>query len=169
MDELYELYQEIILDHNRNPRNACKLKHPTHAADGHNPLCGDELTVYLNVENGTVKDVSFTGQGCAISKASASLMTTVVKGLTLKQLALETSRFYKLLTDDADQPTGTGLDELGDLAALSGVRRFPVRIKCATLPWHALEAALKSKLPAEGSDSTTPTLRPKISTETKEG
>lgn len=164
MDELYELYQDIILDHNKNPRNCRKLAHPTHTADGHNPLCGDEVTVYLHIANGRVIDVSFTGQGCAISKASASLMTTVVKGLTLKELSRQTARVYELLTGETDHDAS--LEKLGDLAALSGVRRFPARIKCATLAWHALEAGLKtdpcSQDPGQRKNVTQ---RPQVSTE----
>ena len=142
MYDLEDLYQEIILDHNKNPRNARKIEPCTHTAEGYNPLCGDEVTVYLNLKDGKIEDVSFTGEGCAISKASASLMTTVVKGLSLDALAQQSAKVQELLTGDAKEED-TSLDALGDLAALSGVRRFPARIKCATLPWHALEAALK--------------------------
>ncbi len=142
MYDLEDLYQEIILDHNKHPRNARKMENFTHTAEGHNPLCGDEVTVYLHLKNGKIEDVSFTGEGCAISKASASLMTTVVKGLTIEELDQQTAEVRALLTGDP-QEENPSLADLGDLAALSGVRRFPVRIKCATLPWHALEAALK--------------------------
>lgn len=142
MYDLEDLYQEIILDHNKNPRNARKIQNYTHTAEGHNPLCGDEVMVYLTLKDGKIQDVSFTGEGCAISKASASLMTTVVKGLTLEELKQQATKVYELITGHS--PTeASPLTELGDLAALSGVRRFPARIKCATLPWHALEAALK--------------------------
>jgi nitrogen fixation protein NifU and related proteins len=140
MSELSDLYQEIILDHNRRPRNYGKLEHPTHQAEGHNPLCGDEISVFIKVEDDRITEISFDGQGCAISKASASLMTLKLKGRTLDEVRAVASDVRQLLT-------GTGeslpdLEKLGDLAALEGVRKYAVRVKCATLAWHALEAAL---------------------------
>lgn len=143
MNELQELYQEIILEHNKHPRNFRLMESSTHFAEGHNPLCGDELIIYLHLSNGNIEDVSFQGEGCAISKASASLMTSQVKGKSVEEARLEISRIMSMLTDQ-DEPR-MDFDELGDLASLSGIRRFPVRIKCATLAWHALEAAIAGK------------------------
>tara|TARA_B100001248_G_scaffold262395_1_gene258141 strand:+ start:84343 stop:84789 length:447 start_codon:yes stop_codon:yes gene_type:complete len=146
MSELSEIYQEIILDHNKRPRNFGELPESTCSADGHNPLCGDELTIYVIVDGDTVCDIRFEGQGCAISKASASLMTLKVKGKPLaevKEAILEVCDMLTAQEEPAD------LDALGDLAALSGVRQFPMRIKCATLAWHTLKAAL------EGNTKTT--------------
>jgi nitrogen fixation NifU-like protein len=140
MSELDDLYQEIILDHNRRPRNFGKLEDPTHRADGHNPLCGDEITVFLKLEGDQISKITFDGQGCAISKASASLMTARLKGRTLEEV-------HRVISDVSDLLTGpdegsVDLEKLGDLAALQGVRKYAVRVKCATLAWHALEAAL---------------------------
>lgn len=148
MSELDDLYQEIILDHNRRPRNFGVMKDPTHQADGHNPLCGDEVTVYAHLDGDTITDLTFDGQGCAISKASASLMTTKLKGKKLSEAKKVVEEVHALLTGkDEAEPK---LDDIGDLAALSGVRKFAVRVKCATLPWHTLEAALEKR----GSVST---------------
>ena len=140
MSELDDLYQEIILDHNRRPRNFGKLEDSTHQAEGHNPLCGDEITVYLKLDGDRISEITFDGQGCAISKASASLMTARLKGRTLKEVRDVVSDVSQLLTGP-DEGT-IELEKLGDLAALQGVRKYAVRVKCATLPWHALEAAL---------------------------
>ncbi len=138
-DELRELYQTMILDHNKNPRNFGHLDEPTATAEGHNPLCGDEVTVELVVEGDQVVDVGFTGSGCAISTASASLMTEFVKGKTLKEVEEGFERFHELVTappnQDVDAPG------LGKLAVFSGVREFPMRVKCATLCWHTLHSA----------------------------
>ena len=142
--ELDELYQEIILDHNRRPHNLGKLDQPTHTAEGFHPLCGDELTLYLEVVENRVQNVSFEGQGCAISRASASLMTQRVKGKTVNEAQKILSEICTLLGSERE-PTAIELEEMGDLAALSGVRKFPARIKCATLPWHTLKAALQGK------------------------
>jgi len=139
-DELRELYQTMILDHNKTPRNFGRLEHPTGTADGHNPLCGDELTVDLIVEGDIVKDVAFEGTGCAISTASASLMTEFVKGKTLAEVEEIFGRFHDLVTGPATEDVDT--PELGKLAVFSGVREFPVRVKCATLSWHTLRSAL---------------------------
>jgi nitrogen fixation NifU-like protein len=140
MSELSDLYQEIILDHNRRPRNYGRLDQPTHQAEGHNPLCGDEISVFIQVEDDTITDISFDGQGCAISKASASLMTSRLKGRTLDEVRAVAADVRELLTGPDEEPAD--LEKLGDLAALQGVRKYAVRVKCATLAWHALEAAL---------------------------
>jgi nitrogen fixation protein NifU and related proteins len=151
-DDLRELYQDIILDHGRHPRNFHALPHPTHLARGHNPLCGDRVTVYLAVEGDHIADVSFEGRGCAISTAAASLMTEVVKGKTIDEARQLFAQFRAKVTG-AD--AGAGMPEelpealqedIERLEPLTGVRAYPVRVKCATLPWHAFEAALKSGL-----------------------
>ena len=138
-DDLRELYQEVILDHSKRPRNFGRLEADNRRAKGHNPLCGDILSLYLTVEDGVVEDVAFEGNGCAISMASASLMTEIVKGKGEAEARALFERFHRLLTsDDAD------LDhlDLDKLAVFAGVREFPVRVKCATLAWHTLAAAL---------------------------
>ncbi|OHE70873.1 MAG: SUF system NifU family Fe-S cluster assembly protein [Verrucomicrobia bacterium GWC2_42_7] len=144
MDSLKELYQEIILEHNKHPRNAHKMECPTCSAEGVNPLCGDEVIVFVKLDGDTITDVSFLGQGCAISQASASLMTLAIKGKTIEEAQKQTSIVFELLTNDILSPSE--LDKLGDLVALSGVRQFPARIKCATLAWHSLESALRKVL-----------------------
>jgi nitrogen fixation protein NifU and related proteins len=138
MSELSELYQQVILDHNKKPRNFRKIETPTHTAEGHNPLCGDQLTIYLDLENEQVKDVSFEGSGCAISKASASMMTQAVKGKSKQEAEDLFKGFHTMVTADEDVSD----DQLGNLKIFEGVREFPVRVKCATLPWHTLHAAL---------------------------
>jgi nitrogen fixation NifU-like protein len=138
--ELQELYQEVILDHNRRPRNFRALD-GGRKADGYNPLCGDRLTVYLRVDDGVITDVGFQGSGCAISKASASLMTESVKGQTLAEAGRLFDRFQQMVTAPSDSPT----NHLGKLTALAGVRQFPVRVKCATLAWHTLRAAMDAR------------------------
>jgi nitrogen fixation NifU-like protein len=143
MADLRELYQEVILDHNKRPRNFRKLEGANRTAEGYNPLCGDQIKVYLRVEDGTIRDVSFEGSGCAISKASASLMTTSVKGKTETEAERLFKRVHSMLTGDLD--TEIDPQELGKLAVLSGVREFPMRVKCASLAWHTLQAALKGK------------------------
>ncbi len=142
MSDLRDLYQEVILDHNRSPHNFREMPSSTTRADGHNPLCGDALTVYLDIEDEVVKDVSFIGSGCAISKASASLMTDVVKGKTLEDVKAIFEAFHRMVTGegDADSPPS-----LGKLEVLEGVSEFPVRVKCATLAWHTLMAALEGQ------------------------
>ena len=142
-DDLEDLYQDIILDHNRRPRNSREMPAATHQAEGINPLCGDEVTVYLQLLGDKIEDISFQGQGCAISQASASLMTEILHGLDLGGMRKQSEIVHDLLT--ADDDIQDALFEYGNLAALSGVRKFPARIKCATLAWHALEAALKGK------------------------
>ena len=147
VDDLRELYQEVILDHNKNPRNFGELSDANYTADGNNPLCGDRLTVYLKLDdNELVNEVSFTGKGCAISIASASMMTTVVKGKTVKQVNDLFDKFHKLCTGESDEAELDEFeDEIAKLRVMSGVRQFPMRVKCATLSWHAVEAAINKK------------------------
>jgi nitrogen fixation NifU-like protein len=140
MSELRDLYQEVILDHNKRPRNFRRPEHPTHEARGDNPLCGDKVTVYLTVEDGVVKDVAFEGRGCAISTASASLMTEIVKGRRIEEARELFRRFHEMVT--GTEPEGTDAEDLDKLQVLSGVREYPMRVKCATLSWHTLAAAL---------------------------
>ena len=139
--ELRELYQEIIIDHNRNPRNHHVMEDATTQANGYNPLCGDKLTVYLKLDEGLVSDLSFVGCGCAISQASASLMTEALRGKTVEEAHHLFERFHNMLTRD-DEVQLLSLDKL---AVLAGVRAYPARVKCATLAWHTLEAALKKE------------------------
>ena len=138
--ELGELYQEVILDHNRQPRNFGEMRPASRTAVGHNPLCGDRITVYLDLQGDLLKDVRFVGTGCAISKASASMMTESVKGKTRARAEDLFREFHRLVTEDDAR-----VDEkaLGKLVVFSGVREFPVRVKCATLAWHTLRAALE--------------------------
>jgi len=144
-DNLRELYQDIILDHGRHPRNFHALQHPTHLARGHNPLCGDRVTVYLALDGDTIADVSFEGRGCAISTAAASLMTEVLKGKTIAEARQLFAQFHAKVTGAAAEKLPDALAEDGErLEPLTGVRAYPARVKCATLPWHAFEAALKS-------------------------
>ena len=140
MATLNALYQELILDHNRAPRNYRQMENANRRVEGHNPLCGDRLTVWLRMEGDLVEDVAFQGSGCAISKASASLMTTAVKGKTRPEVEALVERFHLLVTGSLG-PTET--ESLGKLAVFSGVSQFPVRVKCASLSWHALKAALE--------------------------
>lgn len=140
--ELNDLYRDVILDHNRQPRNFGRLEPADASVEGFNPLCGDRLTLRLNLSAGRITDIKFEGQGCAISTASASLMTEAVKGKTRDEALQLFDRVHYLLTDDA-----APADELGKLAALSGVREFPARVKCASLCWHTLASALKSTEP----------------------
>lgn len=142
MDELRELYQEIILDHNRNPKNFKKLSAATHTAEGYNPLCGDKINLYFEVEDGRIKDVGFEGSGCAISKASASVMTTILKGKTVDEARALFGKFHKMLTSD---DSNVDFAELGKLAVFAGVKEFPTRVKCAALAWHTMLAALTEK------------------------
>jgi len=145
--DLRELYQDIILDHGRHPRNFRALEHPTHLARGHNPLCGDRVTVYLAVEGDRIADVSFEGRGCAISTAAASLMTEVLKGKTLDEARQLFAQFHASVTGGGAVELPEALQEDAErLEPLAGVKAYPVRVKCATLPWHAFEAALKSGL-----------------------
>ena len=139
--DLRELYQSVILDHSKRPRNFCKPKCSNRTAEGVNPLCGDQLTVYLNVEDDVVKDVGFKGSGCAISTASASLMTQSIKGKGIGEVGHLFDGFRKMVTSDPQSSVGS--DELGKLSVFSGVREFPMRVKCATLAWHAMSEALR--------------------------
>lgn len=141
MNDLRELYQEVILDHNRRPRNFGALPAANHQAEGYNPLCGDKVTVFLEVEDGRIRDVAFQGAGCAISTASASLMTEAIKGRTIEAARELFHEFHELVTTGA----GEGSPDLGKLAVFSGVREFPMRVKCATLAWHTVLAALEEK------------------------
>lgn len=136
--DLRELYQEVIFDHNRHPRNYHGMERPSHVAQGHNPLCGDELTVYLRVEDGAIAEASFVGQGCAISTASASLMTEAVKGRSVDEVEALFHDFHALLTENTVPDR-----DFGKLQVLAGVKEFPVRVKCATLAWHTLHNALE--------------------------
>ena len=138
MSDLSELYQEVILDHNRRPRNFRVLDAPTHRAEGYNPLCGDRLNLFVQVDGDTISDVTFQGSGCAISKASASLMTDAVKGHSVAEARDLFERFHRMVTTPPDAP----VEDLGKLSVLAGVREFPVRVKCASLAWHTLKAAL---------------------------
>jgi nitrogen fixation NifU-like protein len=143
MSELSELYQQVILDHNKKPRNFRKLDTANYSAEGYNPLCGDHLTVYLDLENDLVKDVGFEGSGCAISKASASMMTQAVKGKSKKEAETLFKEFHLMVTGELDEEGEE--NSLGNLKIFAGVREFPVRVKCATLPWHTLHAALNKQ------------------------
>ena len=141
-----ELYQDIILDHGRHPRNFHALAHATHSAQGHNPLCGDRVTVYVELDGDKIKDVSFEGRGCAISTASASLMTEVLKGKTMAAAEELFKDFHARVTGHShpsSHPSHGLEDEMERLEPLTGVKAYPARVKCATLAWHALEAALK--------------------------
>lgn len=145
MMDLRDLYQDIILDHGRHPRNFRKIEHPSHFAQGHNPLCGDKVTVYLQLEGDRVADVSFEGRGCAISTASASLMTEILKGKTLAEADALFKTFHAKVTGGDPPATPAGLEEDAErLEPLTGVKAYPARVKCATLAWHAFEAAIKS-------------------------
>ena len=143
MSDLRDLYQELILDHTKHPRNFGELENANCRADGHNPLCGDKLTVFLDLEDGVVRDVRFRGSGCAISTASASMMTEIVKGRTRAQAEILFEKFHHMLTGPE---SGNSDEELGKLVVFSGVKEFPIRVKCATLAWHTLSAALKHQV-----------------------
>jgi nitrogen fixation NifU-like protein len=159
VSELSELYQQVILDHNKKPRNFKKLETANRHAEGYNPLCGDQLTVYMQFEGERITDVSFEGTGCAISKASASMMTQSVKGKTREEVETLFSEFHRMVMGELDEeatPNG-----LGRLKIFAGVREFPARVKCASLSWHTLHAAL------DGEDTaiTTENLGPDITSE----
>jgi len=143
MSELSELYQQVILDHNKKPRNFRKLEAPSHTAEGYNPLCGDQMTVYLNIAGDQVEDVAFEGSGCAISKASASMMTQAVKGKSKEEAEALFREFHSMVIGELNEETEE--NSLGNLKIFAGVREFPVRVKCATLPWHTLHAALNKQ------------------------
>ena len=148
MSELRELYQSVILDHNKNPRNFGSPDGAEHSAEGHNPLCGDHVKVHVGVADGLVARVGFEGQGCAISTASASLMTEAVKGRPLSEVEKLFARFHELVTSNPTAPANA--DSLGKLTVFAGVREFPMRVKCATLCWHTLRSAI-----ADGQSVTT--------------
>ena len=143
MSDLRELYQEVILDHNRRPRNCGRLESADRICEGFNPLCGDRLTVFLDLEGDVIKDVSFEGTGCAISRASASMMTDALKGKTIADAQALFDRFHTLVTSDPETPAA--IDGLGKLAVFAGVREHPSRVKCATLSWHTLKAAVTGR------------------------
>ena len=142
MFDLRDLYQEVILDHNRRPRNFGQLEEPERSAEGYNPLCGDKLIVHLGLKGDVICEIAFTGSGCAISKASASLMTESVKGKTLAEVRTLSGRFQEMVTADAETEPDT--DALGKLSVFAGVRAYPARVKCAVLAWHTLRAALEA-------------------------
>jgi len=141
MAELRELYQEIILEHSKTPRNFRPMEGANRQAEGYNPLCGDHYTVFMDVADGSIRDISFQGSGCAISKASASMMSQVLKGKTTKEAEEMFQQFHSIVTGE---PNG-GTDKLGKLEIFAGVANFPTRIKCATLAWHTLQAALRGE------------------------
>jgi nitrogen fixation NifU-like protein len=143
MSELSELYQEVILDHNKKPRNFHQLETANRTAEGFNPLCGDQLTVYMQLEDEVVKEISFVGQGCAISKASASMMTQSVKGKSKQEAEVLFDEFHRMVTGELDYETTP--NHLGRLTIFSGVREFPARVKCASLSWHTMHAALNDQ------------------------
>lgn len=138
---LRDLYQEIIIDHGKQPRNFGKLENANHCKVGHNPLCGDKLVLYITEKNGVIEDLRFEGEGCAISVASASLMTEILKGKTIKEFEHLFDHFHYLVTEGKEPE-----ENLGKLAVFSGVAEFPVRVKCATLAWHTLKAALADNI-----------------------
>lgn len=143
MTDLSDLYQQIIVEHNRAPRNFKKLAHPTREAEGANPLCGDQITLEVELAGDRIADIGFQGSGCAISQASASLLTGAVQGKSTADAQELFRQVHAMLTSAPGAPVDTA--KLGKLAALAGVRQFPVRVKCASLPWHTLRAALESK------------------------
>ena len=140
MSELRDLYQEVILDHNRNPRNFRTIEDAHHHADGHNPLCGDKVTIYVTMDGDKIVDVSFQGEGCAISKASTSLMTESIRGKSRAEISTIFEHFHTMVTSDGGPPEGS---DLGKLKVMAGVAEYPMRVKCATLAWHTLQAALE--------------------------
>jgi nitrogen fixation NifU-like protein len=150
MEDLRDLYQEVILDHNKNPRNFHKMDGASKVLEGQNPLCGDHYTLYLLLEDDIVKDISFEGAGCAISKASASLMSSILKGKTRAEVEELFQLFHKVVTGEIDPVEH--LDELGKLAAFGGVSEFPARVKCATLAWHTMHSALNEESDAVSTE-----------------
>jgi nitrogen fixation protein NifU and related proteins len=146
MSELRDLYQQVILDHNKSPRNFHRMDDATRRVEGYNPLCGDHYTVYVRLEGDRIADVSFEGAGCAISKASASVMSSLVKGHTIAEAEELFQAFHRLVKGEIE--TEEEIDRLGKLAAFAGVSEFPARVKCASLAWHTLHAAVKSEASA---------------------
>ena len=147
MSELNELYQEVILEHSKAPRNFRQPATTNHTAEGYNPLCGDHYTVFLDLEGDAIRDIGFQGSGCAISKASASMMTQILKGKTKADAARLFEEFHRMVTGEAENSS-----ELGKLAVFAGVRKFPARVKCATLAWHTLQSALEGKQDAVSTE-----------------
>lgn len=148
MSELRELYQEVILEHSKKPRNYRALETANHKAEGYNPLCGDHFTIYIDLQDGAIKDIGFQGSGCAISKASASMMTQTLKGKSAAEAEELFSKFHDVVTGHAE-----GNEEnLGKLAVFAGVSEFPLRVKCATLAWHTLKAALHGEQDAVSTE-----------------
>ena len=143
MFELADLYQQLILDHNRSPRNRRRIEDTGRRAEGYNPLCGDRITVYLSIDDDVIQEAAFEGTGCAISTAAASMMTEAVKGMNLADAAALFERFHEMVTADEQSDTTDGAS-MGKLGAFAGVRRYPARVKCATLAWHTLLAAIAS-------------------------
>ena len=143
MSELSELYQQVILDHNKKPRNFHKLENANRKAEGFNPLCGDQLNIYLNIDGDRVTNISFEGSGCAISKASASMMTQAIKGKSQAEVEQLFDEFHRMVRGELDEDTEP--NHLGKLKIFAGVREFPVRVKCATLSWHTMHAALNNQ------------------------
>lgn len=152
MSELSELYQQVILDHNRNPRNFRPVASPTARAEGFNPLCGDHVTLAVTLDGDRIADIAFQGTGCAISKASASMMTEAVRGLPRDQAEQLADRFHTMVTAGGGRPGGPGPGGMGKLDAFSGVAEFPARVKCATLAWHTLRAALQGRTAAVSTE-----------------
>ena len=150
MGDLRDLYQDVILEHSKAPRNFRELAAANHKAEGFNPLCGDRFTVYLDLEGDSIRDISFQGSGCAISKASASMMTQSLKGKTTAEAEKLFGRFHEMVT--GHEPSEAEQAELGKLTVFSGVSEFPVRVKCATLAWHTLHAALEGKQDAVSTE-----------------
>ncbi len=143
MSDLRELYQQVIMDHNKKPRNFHAMENSTQKVEGFNPLCGDRMTLYMLIEAGIVKDISFEGSGCAISKASASMMTEYAKGRTVKEVKETFTKFHEMISRDASVEYDAS--DLGKLSVFSGVCEYPARVKCATLPWHSLATCLEGK------------------------
>jgi len=150
MSELNELYQQVILDHNKKPRNYKRLETATREQEGYNPLCGDQLTLFLEMDGETIKDVAFQGSGCAISKASASMMTTAIKGKTIDEAETMFAEFHKMVKGELDPEAEE--NHLGRLKIFAGVREFPARVKCASLSWHTLRAALEGSAEAVSTE-----------------
>ena len=138
MDVFRDLYQQLIIDHNQSPRNFHEITDASHHADGQNPLCGDELSVFIKEKNGAIEEISFIGTGCAISKASASIMTSILKGMSVNEANTLFDKFHILAT------TGESAEDLGKLAVLGGVHKYPSRVKCATLAWHTFQGAMNN-------------------------
>ncbi len=150
MDDLGKLYQEVILEHNKAPRNYRRPESTNRHAEGYNPLCGDRCTVYIDYEGDAIKEIGFQGSGCAISKASASMMTQILKGKTKEEAVKLFEEFHDLVTGDKDALAHA--DDLGKLKVFAGVSKFPARVKCATLAWHTLQSALESEQKAGSTE-----------------